>query len=183
MATNPIHFDGAHHFMDLFVANKFDINARDKYGWTPLFSLITNYYRWSGRSNLEPLEKVEKLLKLGADPNIPNNKKSNSAYDWVRTPLGEVLALNPTSYEMINLLKFYGGVEKLPAKPRRWQIHQSTSQKNATFSATLNKKMKTTLNIGNPFSQIAASQAFRDKKERYIPEPNTYDDKRMEDVD
>lgn len=159
--TNPIHFNGAAHFITLFVAHKFDINARNKNGWTPLFSLITGYYGNYG----ERLKKVAEFLELGADPNI-TNAQSNSAYYPVRTPLAEVLERHPkrNSDEMINLLKFYGAVEKLPTKPQRWQIHQGKSYKNATFQTTLNRKMQTSLNVGNPFSYFAAAQAFRDKK-------------------
>lgn len=183
--TNPIHFAGAHHFIDLFVKHGFDINALDADGYSPLFSFIRKICSYYEINNFyKSLETVEQFLKLGADPNIPI-KKEEWLSKYTVTPLAYVLqeGENTHTTELANLLKFYGAVKKLPAKPRRWQTYQVKAQESATFKTIVNKQIKTSLNVGNPFSYIAAAQAFKNKAGQIIPKPSAIDDKKMEDID
>ena len=64
-----------------------------------------------------------------------------------------------------------------------WERHQLKPVANATFKTNLNQRILSSTNVASPYSYIAVSQAFRDKKGQFLPKACTIDDKRMEDID
>ena len=105
--------------INLFCTYKSEINNQNENGWTPIYrSVLSN--------NLEALEE---LLKLGANPNIPNNMNETPLYQSV----------DMENYDAFIILLKYNSDCNISKKNGNCPLHIATQKLNINFISELLK--------------------------------------------
>jgi hypothetical protein len=104
--------------VELLVDAGADVNARDVFGWTPLFTACVSWEpRLSGRGGLE-FGHIGSLLRAGADPTIPSTRDCGAVQ---KQP--DALKVTVLGREMQRRRVFITGARVLVGAGAQQQLH------------------------------------------------------------